>query len=179
MYTKEEDMKLPSYINYTIKKGDTLYSIAKTYNTTIDTIIKDNALTSNNLTVGRNLRIRTNISIEVEDECFGKDYEEDVPSLPSTIRYTVKKGDNLYSIANRYNINVLDITRLNNLVNNNLSIGQVLLIPTNETTQTTYIVKSGDSLYSIARKYNTTVDSIKTKNNLKSNLLNVGQKLII
>ena len=43
----------------------------------------------------------------------------------------------------------------------------------------TYTVKSGDNLYSIARKFNTTVDSIKKKNNLNSNLLSVGQKLVI
>ena len=42
-----------------------------------------------------------------------------------------------------------------------------------------YVVKSGDSLYSIARRYNTTVDSIKSKNNLKSNLLSIGQRLFI
>ena len=43
----------------------------------------------------------------------------------------------------------------------------------------TYIVKSGDNLYSIARRYNTTVDAIKRKNNLVSNNLSIGQSLII
>ena len=50
---------------------------------------------------------------------------------------------------------------------------------TNSSTKDTYIVQRGDSLYSIARKFNVSVDSIKSKNNLKSNLLNVGQILII
>ena len=174
MYTKEEDIKLPSYINYTVKKGDTLYSIAKEYGVSIDTIIKDNSLTSNNLKIGQNLRIRSNVSVEVEDECFGEEYVLE----PTTSSYTVSKGDTLYSIANRYNVNVSDIIRLNNLSNNNLSIGQKLLIPSSNN-QVTYVVKKGDSLYSIARKYNTTVDSIKSKNNLKTNLLNIGQTLII
>ena len=42
-----------------------------------------------------------------------------------------------------------------------------------------YVVQKGDSLYSIAKRFNTTVDSIRTKNNLKNNLLNVGQKINI
>ena len=66
---------------------------------------------------------------------------------------------------------------LNNLTSNLLNVGQTLRIPTSETN--TYIVKSGDNLYSIARRYNTTVDAIKRKNNLVSNNLSIGQSLII
>ena len=60
---------------------------------------------------------------------------------------------------------------------NLLTIGQILKLPTQK--NNTYIVKSGDNLYSIANKYNTTVDDIKKKNNLTSNLLTIGQILII
>lgn len=183
-YTKEEDMYMPSYKNYVVKKGDTLYSIALSNNLDIETIKKDNSLPNNILTVGQNLKIRipTMISTEVEDECIGPDYTPPENTTP-TINYTVKSGDNLYSIASRYNTSVSTIKNLNNLTNNNLSIGQVLKIPsTNNTgvvTQKTYIVKAGDSLYSIARAYNTTVDDIKRKNNITSNVLSIGKKLII
>ena len=81
-------------------------------------------------------------------------------------------------IEKKYNTTVSAIKDLNNLVSNNLSIGQILKIPSNNNS-ITYIVKSGDNLYSIARKYNTTVNSIKLKNNLSNNLLSIGQKLII
>ena len=119
MYTKEEDMIMPSYINYTIKKGDTLYGIARTYNIAVSTLMKDNALTSTNLTVGKNLRIRTtNDTIE---ECFGVDYTPD-------ITYTVKKGDSLYNIAKKYNTTVDSIKKKNNLKTNTLSIGQKINI---------------------------------------------------
>ena len=72
------------------------------------------------------------------------------------------------------------LSHLKGLKSINLSIGQQLKIPSStNTSTTTYVVKSGDNLYAIARKFNTTVDTIKKKNNLTSNLLSIGQKLII
>lgn len=95
------------------------------------------------------------------------------------MNYVVKKGDNLYNIASSYNTSVSEIMNFNNLSTNLLSIGQILRIPVSEKEVFVYIVKSGDNLYSIAREYNTTVDSIKAKNNLTSNLLSIGQTLVI
>ena len=190
-YTKEEEMYLPSYTNYIVKKGDTLYSIAKANNLTVDTIIKDNSLVDNTLKVGSTLKIRIPVSDNITiEECFGEDYTPpDTSETPVATIYTVKKGDNLYNIAKTYNTTASAIMLLNNLPNTNLSIGQKLKIPAKSTvtptkpstpsSDNTYIVKSGDNLYSIARRFNTTVDSIKRKNNLKSNNLSIGQKLII
>lgn len=99
--------------------------------------------------------------------------------------YTVKKGDSLYSIAKKYNTTVTELKSLNNLTTDNLSIGEILKIPTQQTieepttNEVIYTVKSGDNLYSIARKYNTTVDEIKRLNNLTSNNLSIGQTLKI
>ena len=124
MYFKEEEMYMPSYINYIVKRGDTLYSIARNNNVSVDTLIKDNGLTSNTLSIGQTIRIRTP-ETEVLEECYGTGYAIE------------------------------------------------------DTAQTTYTVKKGDNLYSIARKFNTTVQEIKNKNNLNSNLLSIGQKLII
>lgn len=169
MYTKEEDMASPNYINYTVKKGDTLYSIAKNYGVSVDTIVSDNSLKNNNLSIGQNIKIRTNTSLV--EECFGEDY-----SIPSNYNdYVVVKGDSLYSIAKKYGVSVSELISLNNLSNNNLSIGQVLKIPSNNT----YKVVKGDTLYSIAKKYGVSVDTIKSKNNLTSNSLSVGQILKI
>ena len=164
-------LKIPSnneefnkYITYTVQKGDSLYSISKKYNTTVDKIKNINNLTNNALSIGQVLKIPTNNKEE------------------STIvtNYIVKSGDSLYSIAKKYNTSVDKIKQLNNLNTNLLSIGQTLKIPnSNNTTDLTYKVVSGDSLYSIAKKYNTTVDKIKTNNNLNSNLLSIGQILKI
>ena len=93
--------------------------------------------------------------------------------------YVVKKGDSLYSIANKYNTSVTELKNINNLNSNLLSIGQVLKLPNINDNEETYIVQKGDSLYSISKKFNTTVDNLKKLNNLSSNLLSIGQQLII
>ena len=96
--------------------------------------------------------------------------------------YTVKSGDTLYSIASKYGLTVDELKKLNNLTSNTLSIGQQLKVNANQSSSTDsniYTVKSGDTLYSIAKKYNTTVTDILDKNNLSTSNLSIGQKLII
>ena len=99
--------------------------------------------------------------------------------------YTVKKGDTLWSIANKNNITVNELKTINNLKTNTLQIGQILKLnktsnsPSTTSNEVRYTVQKGDSLWAIANKYNTTVDKIKTTNNLSSNLLQIGQVLII
>lgn len=96
--------------------------------------------------------------------------------------YIVQKGDTLYKIANTLGITVDDLKKANNLKNNILNIGQVLIIPGNmfsDSDKDTYIVKSGDTLYKIANTFGITVDALKKENNLTSNLLSIGQVLKI
>ena len=154
----------PTNEYYTVKKGDTLHSIALKSNLTVQELKDLNNLTSNNLSIGQSLLIKKN------------------PKENTNITtYTVKSGDTLYALANKYNTTVNAIATLNNLSSNNLSIGQTLKIPisTQTPTESTYIVKSGDTLYSIARKYNTTVSELISRNNLKTSNLKIGQELII
>lgn len=169
-----------STVNYIVKKGDSLYSIARVYKTTVQEIQKLNNLKSNALSIGQELKIPEN-------------YVNDASAnLPTYINYTVKKGDSLYSIAKRYGITTNTIIKDNALKNNLLSIGQNLKIRTkkesiveecfgDETSDKNieYIVKKGDSLYSIAKKYNTDVSTIMKNNNLKSSNLSIGQILKI
>ena len=94
--------------------------------------------------------------------------------------YTVKKGDSLWSIANRYGTTVATLKSLNNLSSNILNAGQVLKLPSTTSSSgdaNTYTVKSGDSLWSIANRYGTTVATLKSLNNLTSNTLSIGQVL--
>ncbi len=141
---------------YVVKKGDSLWSIAKKYNMTVDELKSINNLKSNLLSIGQRLKIKE--------------------SNDNQNIYIVKKGDTLYKIANMYGTTVDNLKALNNLKNNNLSIGQKLIVPSKNKI---YIVQKDDSLWSIARKYDTTVDSIKRNNNLSTNVLQIGQKLKI
>lgn len=149
---------------YIVKKGDSLYSIARSNNMTVAELKSLNNLTSNILSIGQRLIISSGSNV------------------PNNV-YVVKKGDTLWSIANNFNVSVNDLKSANNKSNNSLSIGEQLIIPgksTGENVSTTnYTVKSGDNLYSIARRYNVTVNEIKSLNNLSSNLLSIGQKLSI
>ncbi len=146
---------------YVVKKGDTLYSIARKYNTSVDNLKSINNITTDSLAIGQIIKL---------------------PSTSSTASdtYIVKKGDSLYSIARTYNTSVDKLKEINNLTSNALDIGQVLKLPSsNASEKVVYTVKKGDSLYSIAREYGTTVDAIKKLNNITSNTLSIGQKLLL
>ena len=148
---------------YTVKSGDSLYSIAKQYNTTISELMNLNNLTTTTLSIGQKLKLPMKIEEEI-----------------NTNEYIVKSGDTLYKIANTYDLSVADLINANNLTTNTLTIGQKLIIPISkqeeiETGYNDYIVTKGDNLYAIAREYNTTVDNLMKINNLKSNLLSIGQ----
>lgn len=104
-------------------------------------------------------------------------------SLINENYYIVKKGDSLWSIANKYGLTVDKLKDINNLSSNMLSVGQKLLIndgtDVDNVNENYYIVKSGDTLYSIAKKYGLTVDELKKMNNLSSNTLSINQKLLV
>lgn len=134
----------------------------------MDDIISSNNLTSTTLQIGQVLTIPTGATTPTPTP----------PSQDNYINYTVKAGDSLWLIANKYNTTVDAIKKLNNLTSNNLSIGQVLKVPAQEG-YINYTVQRGDSLWLIANRYGTTVDRIKQLNGLTSNNLSIGQQLII
>lgn len=146
---------------YTVKSGDTLWSVAKKFGISVDELKKVNNLTSNSLSIGQKLVIPS------EKETTNKNV------------YTVQSGDTLYSIAKKYDVSVDAIKEANNLPNNTLTIGQILIIPTEETDYILYTVVAGDSLYAIARKYGLTMQELMEFNNLGSTLLSIGQVLKI
>jgi LysM repeat protein len=141
---------------YTVKAGDSLWNIAKKYNTSVDTIKRLNNLSSNLINIGQRLII---------------------PSINNVVSYTVKVGDTLYKIANEFNTTVDNLMKLNNLSNNLISVGQKLLLPPSNNINQTYTVQKGDTLYKIADEFNTTIDEIKKLNNLNNNILSIGQIL--
>ena len=156
---------------YTVKKGDTLYGISNQFGVSVADLININNVDPNKLQIGTVLTIPNTSGTNPN----------------STITYVVKKGDSLYSIAKKYNTIVNEIIKLNGLKSTNLSIGQVLKIPSNNSSSsnetipsfTNYVVKKGDTLYGIAKNNNLTVDQIIKDNSLASNTLSIGQILKI
>jgi N-acetylmuramoyl-L-alanine amidase len=147
---------------YIVSKGDTLYSIAKKLDTSVSELKKINNLSNDILSIGQKLKIPSKVI-----------------DLGDTELYTVKKGDTLYGIANKYGITVDELKGLNDKNNNNLSVGELLKVPSGLSNVLTYTVSKGDTLYSIAKKFDKGVDEIKKINNLTSNMISIGDKLII
>ncbi len=160
---------------YTVKAGDWLSTIAKAYGVTVAQLKQYNALKSDTIYVGQKLIVS-----------------------PDT-KYVVKKGDTLSKIATKYSTTVSKIKTRNSLKSDAIYVNQVLYIPSGSNASTpstpepaspskpvtswpsvTYIVKSGDTLGGIAKKFNTTIAKIMKYNYMDAGeWLNVGQKTAI
>lgn len=172
------NQSLDETTTYTVVKGDTLNKIASEYGVTVDDLISSNNLTTTNLQIGQVLTIPQGI---IDDGSNNSNIDNEIEEITYET-YIVEPGDTLYGIANQFNTTVDNIKNLNNLTSNTLSIGQVLNIPSdiiNGTNYTTYTVQRGDSLWLIASRFNTTVDRLKQINRLTSNLLQIGEQLLI
>lgn len=117
------------------------------------------------------------------------------PAVSGNTKYhTVVKGETLYRISKMYNISVNRIMELNGLTNSNISEGQKLVVEGTPVAKSTpvkteskkpqagkkvHIVQVDETLYSISKKYNVSIEQIKRLNNLTSNIIDVGQELII
>lgn len=160
---------------HTVGTGDYLTVLAKNYGTTVNAIKQANGLTSDNTRLGQILIIPVLI-------------EEQTTTKPATqtSTYTVVAGDTLSAISKRFGTTVESLRTENKLNSDLLRTGQTLALPTNTTDthapeQVTreYRVVAGDSLSVIAKRFGTTVDVLKSANNLTSNLLRIGQVLTI
>ena len=173
-----------------VKKGETLSTIARKYHVSVNQLKQWNNMKSDRLSIGQKLVVYSSGAPMAQ---VGND--KPVERSTTQITHTVKKGETLGKIAQKYKCTVTDLKRWNNLKSTNIQVGQKLKVyppenqnvsggnnskpSSNSSGTTTYTVKSGDSLWSIAKKFNVTVDHIKKLNNLKNNDIKVGQKLKI
>ncbi|MBQ6404990.1 MAG: LysM peptidoglycan-binding domain-containing protein [Bacilli bacterium] len=155
----QEEQAKDSYI---VQKGDTLYSISKKMNIPIETIKKINKLDNNTLSIGQILYLN----------------EKDNPEEEY---YIVQKGDTLYSISKKFQMKIEELKELNNISSDTLQVGQVLIINGNKMPDNnqTYIVKKGDSLWGISKKYNIPINELIAINQLDDLTLQIGQELIV
>ncbi|MCC5804316.1 LysM peptidoglycan-binding domain-containing protein [Rossellomorea vietnamensis] len=163
---------------YKVKSGDTLFAIAKKYKTSVSELKNINHLKSDRIYVGQVLKVSGSATAPSKNE----------PAASKTTNYKVKTGDTLSAIAKKYKTSVSNLKKINHLNSDRIYVGQVLKVSgsaaapaKNESTApsktTTYKVKKGDNLSLIAKKYHTTVSSLKKLNNLKSDMIYVGQVL--
>lgn len=140
---------------YTVKSGDSLYSIGQRYHTSPTAIKSTNGLKSDTI------------------------YPSQILNLPgASNNYIVQSGDSLYSISKRFQTTINNLKNLNGLTSDKIYPGQSLKVPA-VGGGTSYTVRKGDTLYLLAQKFGTSVASIKSSNNLTSDALYVGQRLVI
>ena len=185
---------------YTAVAGDSLWGIAQKFGMTLDELKKANGLTSNNLYVGQTLKVRKSVQQNTNNETNQNQNSNvnnnDRPqqTVTSAETYTVKSGDSLWGIATKHGCSVNDLKSWNHLSSNLIHVGQKLVIgqkkstvqqqqgkkePQQTTSNETYTVKSGDSLWKIATNHNMSVSQLKNLNKLSNDMIFVGQKLVV
>lgn len=175
----ENDDHSGDVVTYQVKAGDTLWSIGQRFGVTPNNLRLWNHLTTDLLQIGQELKMIPDITNPTYPE-EPDDHSGDV------VTYTVKSGDTLWSIGQRFGVSLNNLRLWNHLTTDLIRVNQqIKLIPPEsgptqpETPQetTTYTVKSGDTLWGISRRYNVTVNQLKTWNGLTSNFLAIGQTL--
>ena len=188
---------LPKTKYYTVKRGDNLSEIADKYSVTVAEIKKWNKLKGSTVARGKSLKIITNESVaqsvKKEPKANNVPLEIKTDTLSTSVAsfYVVQKGDNLSSIAKKNNVSVADIKEWNHLSNAPIQLGMSLQVAqieandkeiiaaTTKTENVEYIVKKGDNLGNIAKKFGSSIEDLKQWNNLADNSIAFGSSLIV
>lgn len=171
-----------TFIIHQVDEGETLFSLSRRYHVNVDDIMIENPEAEAGLKIGQKLLVpyvKAKQKIKTEGEV-----------------HVVKPSETLYSIARMYEVSVNDIKKWNGLTDNNISMGDELVIKKPEpvksqpngkqdenlvdyTGKKTHTVAASETLYSISRQYDVSVDDIKDWNGLSDNELSIGQVLIV
>ena len=190
--TTQQESSQPSQSNssdfYTVKAGDSLWKIAMGNDLTVSHLKQMNNLTTNTIYVGQQLRIKEGQTNSQASQSNSQTNQ----SSQNAGMYTVKAGDTLWGIANDHDTTVNALKQNNHLSSDTIYVGQVLSLgqtastgshsqstasTQSSTSDGTYTVKSGDTLWSIANANDMTVAQLKQKNDLSNDTIYVGQTL--
>ncbi len=151
---------------YVVENGDSLWEIARKFDLDSKELKRLNGLATNVIHPGDRLLVTA-----------------DLKPTGTESYYQVRTGDSLWAIARIHNLSLEDIKSWNNLKNNTIHPGNRLLLKLTDTgepiTDNYYRVRSGDSLWSIARNHNVSPEDIKSWNNLKNNTIHPGKRLLL
>lgn len=162
---------------HTVKKGETLLDLSKTYKVSLTALKRANNLETTLINEGQKLKVK-NLELPTEP-MLGNNDEAMVMSSDFHI---VEKGNTLYSLSKQYGLSVTELKQLNDLDSNLIKVGQKLKVkgvpssPQNDN-KITYTVKKGDNLFRIALNNGTTVEALKKLNGLTGNTIKIGQIL--
>lgn len=150
---------------YYVQPGDSLYQIAARFGTTVSSLQQSNGLRNNSIYPGQALYVSPGA----------------VPVSGNSTSYSVRPGDSLFLLSQRFGVSIDALKQANNLSSNYLYVGQKLALPgSNNTSSSGYQVQAGDSLFLIARKYGITVEALLKANNLSyGESIHPGQRLLI
>ncbi len=196
----QNNLPAVDYTMHVVKKGDTLWSIARRYNLSVDLILATNNIANSELiSIGQKMKIPSRKNTVAEKNIVSQavinknnsiNNNINPPEKAEPIVYTVKAGDNLWNISRKYGVSVEVIIDVNNFRDKDLlSLGQKIEIPAigggvsksnqkQEPTIVTYTVVKGDTLWSISQRYDVKMSTIISTNNLKEiSRLSIAQKL--
>lgn len=189
-----EDQRV-SWQRYSIRRGDTLSTIARRYETSVAAIRETNKLSSNTIREGQTLVIPSAAApgSQYAHAIDQRMKRQQASAQGQRTNYTVRPGDSLWSISRSLNVGVSQLASWNNMATSDtLRPGRKLVAysggasaadssnNSRTTRKISYQVRSGDSLYRIARRYSLQVNDILHWNNIgKNNLLQPGQRLTL
>lgn len=182
------------YKLYTVRQGDNLYDISRRFGVSLKALTFWNGLKSSALSIGQQLRVYDPQEIAMAEKASAS-HNNTAKNL-SGKTYTVRSGDNLFAIGQRFGASVQNLKDWNQLSSGSIFPGQKLLVSLNSADVQTvsdaasvsgasassvlwHTVKSGDTLWDISRKYGVSVEDIQGWNSLQSGRLNPGNRLKI
>lgn len=176
LYLKPKKRKA-SVSNHEVKEGETMWEISQKYAIRMSSLYKKNLMdVGTEPQIGVILNLQTKASSR--PDTVVKNVDQAKPE--NFIIHYVSMGETLYSISQKYNVPVEDIKTANGLKNDQISLGMELKIQKQQKGAIiVYKVQSGDTLYSISRKFSVSVEEIKSWNKISDNSINVGQTIEI
>ena len=163
----------PSKVVHIVRRGENLSRIASRYRVTVRQLMTRNGLKSSVVRPGQRLVVSAS----------GGGAVQTVGKSPRLLKYRVRRGDTLSGIAKKFGTRSATLVKVNGLRSNLIRVGETLKVPTSSGGKPSqpaalyHTVGLGDSLWTVAKRYRTTIAKIKRLSKIRSNTLRVGQRL--